>query len=179
MKLEYSLNKEDFLQYQLFTASKSKNIIKQKKRTFIWVIVFLIVSGFNIYNRFENWLIYFIPLCFIIFLLSYYSVQYQYKSHYSKFIKENYKEKIGLVSSLNFKNEELMITNSIAESKISYNSFLEIIEIQDYYYLKLKTEESFIIPKNIIIDKQEFEQVLLILKEKYNVKEIIDLKWKY
>lgn len=179
MKLEYSLNQEDFLQYQLFTASKSKNIIKQKKRTFLWIILFLIVSGFNIYNSFKNWLMYFIPLCFIIFLLFYYLVKYQYKSHYLKFIKENYKERIGLVSSLDFKNEELMITNSIAESRINYNSFSEIIEIKDYYYLKLKTEESFIIPKNMIYNKQEFEQILLLLKETYSVKETIDLNWKH
>ncbi|WP_312090780.1 YcxB family protein [Chryseobacterium sp.] len=179
MNLNLSLNKEDFLEYHLFTASRSKTIIKQKRKNFIWVFAAIIIFGFNLYNNSDNGLIYFIPACIIILIGIYFLQKWQYKSYYNKFIKENYKEKIGLKTNLIFENDELITKNSIAESKINYNSFKEISEIKDYYFLKLKTEESFIIPKNKIENQEEFNKFISLMKTKYNVEEYVNLNWKH
>ena len=179
MNLNYSLNEEDYLKYQLYTASKSKNIIKQKRRSFIIVLIAFIFFGVNIYNNDKSGLWFFIPICCIILILYPFLLKWRYKSHYKKFIKENYKERIGLISNYNFEAETLNIKNSLGESKINYESFEQINETNDYYYLKLKTEESFIIPKNQILSIEKFKKILDILKEKYGVKENIELGWKY
>lgn len=179
MNLNYSLNQNDFLQYQLFTASKNKTLIKQKRRSLLWIFLATIIIGINIYNSTKNGLLYFIPVCLIILPAFYFLIKWQYKSHYLKYIQQNYKEKIGFVSDFNFKNDELIVINSMAESKIHYSSFSEINEIQDYYFLKIKTGESFIIPKSVISKRHEFEQIILLLKEKYNIKEVVELNWKY
>ncbi|MFC4687697.1 YcxB family protein [Epilithonimonas pallida] len=179
LNLNYSLNEKDYLIYQLYTASKSKNVIKQKRKSFIIVFIAFTFFGVNIYNKDKSGLWFFIPICLIILMSYPFILKWRYKSHYKKFIQENYKERIGLISNYNFDTETLNIKNSLGESKINYESFEQINETNDYYYLKLKTEESFIIPKSQILSNVEFKQILNILKEKYAVKENIELDWKY
>ena len=47
MKLEYNLNENDFLQHQLFTASKTERIKMQRRKSWVFVtLTFFIFSLF-------------------------------------------------------------------------------------------------------------------------------------
>ncbi|MBU4537164.1 MAG: YcxB family protein [Weeksellaceae bacterium] len=166
MNFKLSLNQEDYLQYQLYTASKSRIFKRQKKTSLIILLLAFVLVTVNIYNSNQEFLWFAILFFATILILFPFYQRWKIKNYYRKFIIESYKEKIGVVSEFRFDTESLVVNSVIAESKLGYNSFEEINEIADYYFLKLKTGESFIIPKEQIPNKPEFSQFLTNLKKK-------------
>ncbi|MBA5792743.1 YcxB family protein [Flavobacterium sp. xlx-214] len=179
MYLEYSLSENDFLKSQLYSASKSKIVIKQRRRTFIILIVMFLVflvSSYINQNRFP----YLDLLFYCLFLIGYKIYEpIRYKKHYKKFINHTHKEKFGLKCKINFTEDQIIEESVLGESKINLNSLSEINEIQDYYFLRLITSESLIIPKNAIKDIKQFQLKMDTLKTKFNIVENIDLDWSW
>ena len=138
MIIDYSLTKEDFLHYLLYAESKNKKLPKVIRQAYIWIFVAFVISALNIYNSNKFALWFFIP-AFLIFVISFpFLLKWRTKSQYKKFIEENFKEKIGFNNTIEFDIDQLIIKNSVGESKINYDSFVEINEVADYYFLKLK-----------------------------------------
>ncbi len=50
MKIEYNIEQEDFIDFQLFTASKSQRIRKNKNRGRIIMLILFTFLGINFYN---------------------------------------------------------------------------------------------------------------------------------
>lgn len=175
MHLHYSLDKNDYLQYFLYDAAHNKDLIRKKRKYLIYLAVLLIIIGINSYNNTGFW--YFIPVFVLILCLFVFTLRRNYKSHYKKFIEKNYQERINLESDIYFEENMLMIKNRIAESKIYYESLEQINETADYFFLKLKTSESIIIPKVKISNETELKRFLQQLKNQYRLKEHIDLTW--
>ncbi|MFN3022040.1 YcxB family protein [Chryseobacterium sp. TY3] len=179
MELNYSLDENDFLEYQLYTASKSKNIKLQRRKNLIIMIVIFIAFFIFLYSSTKQFPI--LPLIGYIVLLIIYKFYetYRYKNHYKKFIKENYKERFGLICKINFDEKQIIEESKLGQSKINYDSLTEINETQNYYFLKLITSHSLIIPKNEIKNIEEFKAKLNDLKLKFGLKENTDLNWKW
>ncbi len=179
MELNYSLDENDFLEYQLYTASTSKNIRNQRRKNLLLMIVIFLAFFISIYNSTTSFPI--IPLLIYIALIIAYKFYetYRYKNHYIKFINENYKERFGLISNLNFAENQIIEQSKLGESKINYESLTEINETKNYYFLKLLNSQSLIIPKKEIQNIQQFNSILNEIKSKYNLKKNIDLDWKW
>lgn len=179
MQLIYSLDENDFLQYQLYTASKSKIIKAQRTRTLIMLIAtFSLLS----YITFTPGDLKSYPLfVFFILVLILYRLyeKRRYSEHYRKNIAENYKERFGLISKLTFAENQLIEANKLGESKINYESLSAINEIQDYYFLKLITGQSLIIPKKAITNKSDFDVVLDDLTVRFKLDNNVNLEWKW
>lgn len=179
MELEYSLDEKDFLEYQLYTASKSKNVNVQRRRTFIILIAVFILFFYSIYSSSESFP-YFMLIIYILLLVVYKIVERKsYINHYKKFIKENNSEGLGIVCTLNFTEKQIIEKSKLGESKINYESLSEINEIQNYFFLKLLTGKSLVIPKSEINDMNEFRIKLSEIKKHCNLKENIELDWKW
>ena len=179
MNLQYSLNEGDFLDYQLFTASKSKNIKAQRLRTLIvMIIAFSFMFAFLYFKTKEfPFLMLFIYIA-LIFIYKIYEKR-RYENHYRKFITENYKNRFGLLCNLYFTEKQIEETSSLGSSQINFDSLVEINEVKNYYYLKLITSQSLIIPKDAINDLTEFENLVQVLQTKYNIKRNTELNWKW
>ena len=179
MQLEYSLDENDYLQYQLYAASKSKNIKAQRNRTFIILIVTFLILSYMIFSTadmmFDPLIIFFVLLLILYKLYE----KKRYSNHYRKNIAENYKERFGLISTLTFTENQIIEENKLGESKINYESLTEINEIEDYYFLKLLTGQSLIIPKKVIADKRDFDFTLEEIKNRFHLKNNVDLAWKW
>ncbi|MBF8455977.1 YcxB family protein [Kaistella sp. G5-32] len=179
MIIDYSLTKEDFLHYLLYAESKNKKLPKVIRQTYIWISVAFVIFVLNIYNRNKFALWFFIP-AFLIFVISFpFLLKWLTKSHYKKFIEENFKERIGLNTSIEFHSDQLIIKNSVGESRFNFDSFVEINEVANYYFLKLKTLESVIIPKSSIQNIVDFKIFVEKLKAKYDIAENVELDWKF
>ena len=179
MELNYSLNENDFLEYQLYAASKSENIKSQRRRNLVIMIVIFIAFFISIYSSTKKFPI--LPLIGYIILIIIYKIYetYRYKNHYKKFIRENYKERFGLVCTLNFGENDITEESKLGQSKINYESLTEINEIQNYYFLKILTGQSLIIPKKEIKNMEQFRSLLAQIKSKYKIPENIELNWKW
>ena len=179
MQLQYSLEENDYLQYQLYAASKSKNIKAQRSRTFMMMIATFAILSYMVYSPGDS-LSYLIMTFFGMLLILYkWYEKKRYSDHYRKNIAENYKERFGLISTLTLGENQIIEESKLGESKINYESLSEINEIQDYYFLKLITGQSLIIPKKVILNKSDFNLKLEVIKDRFNLKNNVDLDWKW
>jgi hypothetical protein len=178
MKLECNLDNNDYLQHQLYKASKRRSVKIQRIRSRIISSGILFLLGIYAYILFKN-VFYIIVLgiiSLIYFLIHPLYFRQLYRRHYSKFIKENYNinpEKKGFLEIYdNFilmKEEE-----SASELKVDIKEIKEIVEIQTNYFIIVTDVSSIILPKNI-----ETNEFINILINKYNVKINRELDWKW
>ncbi len=180
MKLEYIINEQDFLQQQLYAASKSKHLKSQSRKTLIYTAIsILILSLLLLY--FEDQYIFYnvIILGFIYLIMLPFYLKYYYKKHFQKIIKETYKNRFGEIVKIELLEKEFSINDANSETKLKYSAFDEFIEIEHYYFLKLKTGESLIIPTSQIVNLVELKVELNNIAAKYNIKQTIELNWKW
>ena len=180
MEIQYSLNENDFLEHQLYTASKTERIIKQRRRS--WLIVTLSLFTLSLLfltNEPKFLFIYF--LCFAIVTLLFYTIYQRnhYKKHYLNFIKETYKNRFNEIALLRFNENFIEMNDFTGETKINYTVLEEINEIKDYFFIKLKTVSSIIIPKSKIESMDSFLIEINKISKKYNLKNNVELNWKW
>lgn len=181
MELKFSLNENDFLEHQLFLASKTDRIKKQRRKS--WILVTFIFFGLSVifFQTKNTIMVYYFLVLGIISLIFYpYYQKYHYRKHYQKYIRDTYKNRFDQIVTLKFEEDFIETSDMNGESKINYSAFEEIIEIENYFFLKLKTGGSIIIPKklkleNIIDLKSELVQKI----EKYQIKIKDELNWKW
>jgi hypothetical protein len=104
----------------------------------------------------------------------------KYVKHYQNFIAENYKNRIGRMTSLTLNNEHFLTKDDGGESKILTTETDEIIEIPNLILIRLKSGQSLIIPKlkidNIEVVRSYLISLVDVLKINYRIED--DWKWK-
>jgi YcxB-like protein len=180
MKLEYQLDENDYLQHQLYTASKTERIKKQRIKSWIFVsLTFFLISLLFLKNEDKSTFYIFIMVGIITLIFYPYYLRNHYKNHYLKFIKDTYKNRFGKMSIIEFFDEEIVTNDSDSESKVKYSALDEFNEIDGHIFLKLKTSGSFIIPKLKIENLENLKSELKNIAEKYNIKQNVELEWKW
>lgn len=174
------LDKEDFLRYQLYTASQSKRIKNKRIRTWILLTISFFVLGLALQQSTDKFLSYYF-IGFSLITLIFYPIyqRRQYRRHYEKHIKENYQNRIGIESELGFENGFLISKTESQEGKIKLTEIQEINEISDNLFIKIRTGESVIIPSRFgEFNKFKEEIVDLISPLGVEWKKQFDWKWK-
>jgi hypothetical protein len=175
-----TLDKEDFLRYQLFTASQSKRIKNKRIRTWILVTITFLFAGLIMRQNPDKFYSYYFIGFSIITLIFYPLYQRRhYKKHYEKHIDENYSNKIGVESEIGFENGFIVSVGDNQEGKIKLTEIQEINEISENLFIKIKTGESVIIPTQFT-EYDNLKMELADLVEPLGViwKNQQDWKWK-
>ena len=97
MKFEYALDENDFLQYQLYTATKLRSNKRNRMKSRLIPAAMVLLYG--LYQYYLNPAqmgvsVYPIVALLWFFFHPYYS-RYRYRKHYETNIEENYKERIN------------------------------------------------------------------------------------
>ena len=180
MNLNYSLNKEDYLQHQLYNASTTESIKKKRLKTWAIVTFIFIILSFLFYQADNKLLTYYFIAFSIITLIFYpFYQRKQYKKHYAKFINETYKNRFDKESNIVFNDMNLETSDLTGESKINYSSLEKIIEISSHFFLKIKTGGSLIIPKSKVENVEKVRTKLKVLSEKMKIDYSAELNWKW
>ena len=182
MKLEYKIDENDFLTYQLYAASKS-NLIKKNRqcvRVIMSLIYILFGFFFCIIENSSIMLIVFIIGGFLCFFLYPVGARRAYVEFYKKFIKENFKDKFGHITTLEINDDYLFEKENNNESKFSTTGIAQINEISQAIFIQLNGGLSLILPKDKI---ENIDNVITRLKElanylkiEYNIEE--NWRWK-
>jgi hypothetical protein len=180
MEFNYSLSLNDFLQYQLYTASKSKRVKIQNRKSLLLLSVILIGTCFLPYHH-KNYIGTSISIILIPVSLILYSIylRYHYRKHYEKFIKDVYKNKVGKMALIVFLEDHIETSDETGESKINNSNLEEINETGEYLFLKLKTGESIIFPKSKIENLDLLRTELSRISNAYHLNSNVDLNWKW
>lgn len=180
MTFEYTLEGNDYLQHQLYTASKTKRIRNQRLRSYLFVVVVCALIGLYFLSDNKPFLFYYCMVFGIISLIFFpFYQRNHYKNHYKKFIKENFKNTFGEVSKINFNEQDIEIFSSNVEAKINYNELEAINEIDKHIFLKMKSGGSLIIPKMKIENQEILKVKLTDISKKYSLENNIELNWKW
>ncbi|WP_400077291.1 hypothetical protein [Winogradskyella sp. R77965] len=144
MKLNYQLTNSDFLEYQLYTSSKSESHKKRRRNNrFIGPIV-IILYGLYTIKKDENYAgIIISGILAILWFLFYpkYSKS-RYERHFKKHVEENYINRINKPVEIDFDENSVNAKDFTSESKIIGTELKELIETKDHFFIKLTTDLS-------------------------------------
>jgi hypothetical protein len=180
MKIEFSLDAEDYLAHQLFVASASSRIRKRRNRNKILIPAMYAIFGivqFSLGNATLS--ILFIGLGILWFTLYPKWETKRYLKHYSGFINENYKEMFGRNVSLEIKEDEIYITDEGGEGSILLKELASINEISRIIMLRFKGSQTIILPKNKINNLEEVKNKLKDLSIQLNIPYTTDDQWEW
>jgi hypothetical protein len=175
-----TLDENDYLTYQLYTASKTPRIRKARIRGWILTTVtFLCLSYLFFENNNDVLGYYFLIASFLSLTLYPIYSRWRYKRHYLKYIQDTYKNRFGEEASLEI-NEDIVVTrDKTGEGRINTTEIESINEIKDFYFIKMKTGVSLIISKVKTDDLGRIKNDIQLLIEKKGIKHNLELDWKW
>jgi len=182
MTVNYTIDNDDILIYQLYIASKSDRIKKSRLRNRVVVPLVYIALGllfFVLKGRLA--MIIAFPVIGVLWFFIYpLWERRRYVKHYQGFIKENYTDRPGKNVTLEFNNDCIVAKDSGNESKTLTTELEEINEMPTLVIIKFKGSLAFVLPKDKIdnIDNvvTELKKLANYLKIDYNIDE--NWKWK-
>ncbi len=180
MTIQYKLDENDLLTHQLFIASKSDRVKKNRKRNKILGPIIYCILGLIIYFNADVMMsIIFFTIALLWFLFYPTLESNRYVKHYKSFINEHFKNRIGKTGTLELNNDYILAIEEGTESKISTSELEEICEIPLMIIVKLKGGHSFIIPKQNTIDFENVKTTLIELTKHLKINYTIDDKWEW
>ena len=177
MQIAYTLNKNDFLNHQLYLASKSPRIERNRIKSRVWVIVMFLALASVFYVKKDTGLFYWFSLLALIagILFPYYSRR-MHINHYKKYIDENYNNKIGKLVVLQLENDRIDSKDELSEGSLKLAGLTEIVEVPTAIYLRIDTS-SLILPKVQINNMNEVRAALETISTSYNIPFRKELDW--
>ena len=180
MQTEYNIDANDFLAYQLYTASRSKMIRNKRLRNKILVpVVYLAFGLMFILLENDTAAVIFCAIAIIWFFVFPLWERSRYIGYYKKYLNENYKERFGRKVTTRFENDFIYTYDNGNEGKISITEVEEINEIPLLFLVKLKTGQSLIIPKNKIGNLSEIKSGLKDFAVKLSCRYTEEPEWKW
>ena len=175
MKFQYKIEAEDFLEFQLYTASKDPIVQKRKLRSWILLpIVFSIMALFSYTSKTYYLAVYFAILAIIIALFYPKYFTWRYKKHYASFIGRNYAKRFGQPAELEITKDYILSKDKVAEGKVKLAEIEYVSETANHFYIKISSGMSFIIPKRALSPSvdliSEFSRIGIAVKDELNWK---------
>lgn len=175
MTHEFKINEQDFLDFQLFTASKSNRI--KKKKIYGWILLTLgsiAVAFLSYLNQNNSMSIYFglMAIACGIFYPKYF--KWRYKKHYKTHIKENYSKCFGQIATIEINNDSIYSKDKTGEGRIKLSEIEKIDETDKHFFLKISSGHSLLLPKkklpNVDELRKKFNDIGLVVNNETNWK---------
>jgi len=175
-----TLDENDYLTYQLYTASKAPRIKKARIKGWIFTTVTFLCLTFLFFESDNDLLGYYFLIAsgLSLTLYPFYS-RWKYKKHYLKYIRDTYKNRFGEESALEINEDNIVTIDKTGEGRINTSEIEEINEIKDFYFVKMTTGASLIISKIKTDDIDRIKNELKSLVEKKGIKYNIEMDWKW
>lgn len=175
-----TLDENDYLTFQLYTASKTPRVKRTRTRSWIMTTVTFACLAYLFYNSDNDFLgIYFIVIAGLSLALFPFYTRWRYKRHYLKYIRDTYKNRFGEKCELEFENDIIVTKDKSGEMKINKSEVEEINEIKDFFFIKTRTGVSLIISKSKSDDIEKIKNEIKSMIETRGVKHNIELDWKW
>lgn len=180
MTLAYTLSENDLLQNQLINASTSEGI--KRKRRLSWIMVCIInlcfsfiflVAGIDYLAR------YFLILVAICIVLYPTYQRWWYKSYLKRFVKKQFVNYGNESSTITFSDEFIETDDRTGSSKINIDQLEIVYETGAYFFIKLKSTQSLLLPKDQLDNINAVKKELIDISNKLKIKYISDLSWKW
>jgi hypothetical protein len=177
MKLEYKMDEQDFLDFQMFAASQSVRIKRKMLRGWMFITLgFGVMSVFFFLECSILTAIYFGVVAIIGGLFYPRFFRWRYKRHYKAHIRENYSNRFEDSEYIEINDETIFCKSKSGEGTINTSQIEKIDETEKHFFVKIKTGVSLIIPKYKIHNQDEVRAKFEFLG--FSVSKIINKKCK-
>ncbi|MFT5581391.1 MAG: hypothetical protein ACI9XP_000232 [Lentimonas sp.] len=176
MKISYSINQNEFLEYQLFTAFRSKNIQQKQLRGKMLMTFITAGLGIFLFTQKEIGLgLYFAFLSVLIFIFHQRYFNFRLKRQYLRYIQSRLKDKLGAKCDMSFEENQIKVTDSIDTNIHQTKDIVELAETKLLLFIKFTTGTILFFPKKDLQRREEFDGVI----ENYGLKIQSFVDWKY
>lgn len=161
MQLTYSLDLNDYLAYQLFTASQSARIQRQLRRTH-WGLA-LASAALAVLFYFQPNVamsIYFGAVAGVVAVFYPRYFKWRHRRHYIKHIQEHYKARVGESIQLRIQGDAIETQTAAANSHIQLSEVVQANDLPAHCLIQLQSGQSLILPKRDITDLPAFFRTL-------------------
>lgn len=169
---------DDFLQLQLYIASKAPDVAKKRNRSRY------IVTGLFVFWAFLGWdggSVFRSILFLGLGVLAYFGYPYYtcnlYKKHYVKHVRKTNETMFDQVSTSKLDRTGLFSTSKFGEGTINADVFKRIVELPSIYLIMLENNQNVMIPKNGTSKVEEVEQYLRWLAGELDIDFIREVDW--
>lgn len=177
MKVQYAINENDLLTHQLFIASKSDRIKKQRRRNRLMGLAYLPIGVIFFFTHKYPLTISFFLLGVLWFFLYPLWEKGKFIRNYKLFINENFKDRIGRVVTIEINDESIFVKDNGNEGKVQLEELEGINEIPSMILLRLKGGQSLLLPRQEIVNTPELIIELKELALKLNIPYETDQSW--
>jgi hypothetical protein len=175
-----TLDENDFLTFQLYTASKTPRNKNSRIRSWVLTVVTFACMAFLFYYSDNEYLgYYFLALSGLSLILFPFYSRWRYKQFYLRYIRDNFKNRFGEHTELEFNDDSFVARDKTGEVKINKSEIEEINEIKDYYFMKTRTGLTLIISKTKADDIERVRREVRSLVEIHGIPHNIELNWKW
>lgn len=148
MQLEYRIQEEDFLAYQLFTSSQSKKIIKKKKNGRLFSTLSFGILGLIFHYEEKMGLAIYFAVCSVVAALLFPKYfNWRYKKHYQSHIRETYSNRFNALTTIAFTEKKIITKDKIGEGSLNITEVIQVNETRDHFFILMSSNHSLIIPK--------------------------------
>jgi hypothetical protein len=177
-----TLDENDYLTFQLYTASKTPRIRNTRIRSWIVTTVAFLSLAYAFFVSNNGFLGYYFLIAAVLSLVLYRRYSgWRYKRHYRRHIQDTYKNRFGEECILEITEDAIFTKDKTGETRINTTEIEEINEITDFYFIKTKSGTSLIISK-LKTDPAELDRIkseLKALAGNKGVKHNVELDWKW
>lgn len=176
MTFDYQIQEKDYLDFQLYTASKSPRFYKRRRNGQYFLTICSLITALY-FSYVQDWgLFAYFGLSAAVFFLFYPRYfNWRQKVHYTRHIRRNYKSIFGKTEYLTVKGKSIVLKNSTGEGGIKREELAKITETAKHFFIHLKSGASLIIPRHELDDAEAFKKAIKSL----NLKMEQDLDWKW
>lgn len=189
MILKYSIGADDFLNFQLFTASESPIVKRRRlKSKLAFAILYIAFGLFFVVDSKWIYASTFFALAIAWFFLYPKREKRMYERNYKNFILENYRNRFDKEATMEITDGYIQTKDGVNKGKALLSEVSEIVEMPTATYIRLSTAQTFMLPYDRIefpenSDVQSVDEMIVKLKEiadKNDLKytNLLDWKWR-
>lgn len=174
-----TLDENDYLTHQLYTASKTPRVRNSRIRGWIFTTITFLCLTYILYDNDNSFLsIYFLILSILSALFYPLYSRWRYKRHYLRYIQDTYRNRFGEDCTIEINEDHILTHDKTGNSTINTSEIEQINEIKDFYFIKMKAGVSIIISKAKSDNLAGIEKAIKLLVSK-GIKHTIELDWKW
>jgi len=177
MELEFKITEQDFLDYQLFSASQSARIQKRERNGHIGLTVgFLLTALYFFFVSDDLTMAIYFGICGLLNFFFYPKYfKWIYKKYYKKYGREVYSKRFDKIVHIDFKDETIISKDFTGEGKYFIKEFENTSETSQHFFIKHSAGVSLIIPKRELKDINEVRSRITALG--ISINDYKDWKW--
>jgi Ca2+/Na+ antiporter len=148
MTYEVFITADDYLVFQLFNASQSERVKRKIRngRYFMTIGCFLVsIYAFFAVDPFLS--VFMLILGLLWWFLYGPYIKYFLKRNYKAHVKEHYADRLNIPVTITIDNDSIQSIDKTGEGKIKLSEIEKINETGNYFFIRISTGQTLIIPK--------------------------------